>query len=44
MFDRMFDIGIVGGGTAGMTAAIYGQRAGKKVILFEGKALVVRSL
>ncbi len=38
MFDRMFDIGIVGGGTAGMTAAIYGQRAGKKVILFEGKA------
>ncbi len=26
----MYDIGIIGGGTAGMTAAIYGQRAGKK--------------
>ena len=25
----MYDIGIIGGGTAGMTAAIYGQRAGK---------------
>lgn len=32
----MYDIGIVGGGIAGMTAAIYGQRAGKKVILVEG--------
>ncbi|MDD2980093.1 MAG: thioredoxin-disulfide reductase [Hespellia sp.] len=31
----MYDIGIIGGGTAGMTAAIYGQRAGKKVIIFE---------
>ena len=26
----MYDIGIIGGGTAGMTAAIYGQRAGKR--------------
>lgn len=32
----MYDIGIVGGGTAGMTAAIYGQRAGKKTIIIEG--------
>lgn len=32
----MYDIGIIGGGIAGMTAAIYGTRAGKKVILFEG--------
>ncbi len=32
----MYDIGIVGGGIAGMTAAIYGLRAGKSVVLFEG--------
>ncbi len=32
----MYDIGIIGGGTAGMTAAIYGQRAGKRTVLFEG--------
>ena len=32
----MYDIVIVGGGTAGMTAAIYGLRAGKKVLLIEG--------
>lgn len=29
----MYDIGIIGGGTAGMTAAIYGQRAGKETII-----------
>ena len=34
----MYDIGIIGGGTAGMTAAIYGQRAGKKTIIIEGGA------
>lgn len=34
----MYDIVIVGGGTAGMTAAIYGLRAGKKVLLIEGTA------
>lgn len=34
----MYDIGIVGGGTAGLTAAIYGQRAGKRTIVFEGTA------
>ena len=33
---EIYDIGIIGGGTAGMTAAIYGQRAGKQTILFEG--------
>lgn len=32
----MYDIGIIGGGTAGMTAAIYGQRAGKQTIIIEG--------
>lgn len=32
----MYDIVIVGGGPAGMTAAIYGLRAGKKVMLIEG--------
>ena len=31
----MYDIGIIGGGTAGLTAAIYGQRAGKQTIVFE---------
>ena len=31
----MYDIGIIGGGTAGMTAAIYGQRAGKRTIIIE---------
>lgn len=33
----MYDIGIIGGGTAGMTAAIYGQRAGKRTIIIEGE-------
>lgn len=32
----MYDIVIVGGGPAGMTAAIYGLRAGKHVLLIEG--------
>ena len=34
--DKIYDIGIVGGGTAGMTAAIYGQRAGKRTVIIEG--------
>lgn len=34
----MFDIIIVGAGTAGMTAAIYGARAGKKVLILEEKS------
>ena len=29
----MYDIGIIGGGTAGMTAAIYGQRGEKEQLL-----------
>lgn len=35
----MYDSVIVGGGTAGMTAAIYLLRAGKKVLLLESTAL-----
>ncbi len=33
----MYDIIIVGAGTAGLSAAIYGVRAGKSVLLIEGK-------
>ena len=33
----MYDIVIVGAGTAGMSAAIYGVRSGKKVLLLEEK-------
>lgn len=32
----MYDIAIVGGGPAGLTAAIYALRAGKRTVLFEG--------
>ena len=32
----MYDIAIVGAGPAGLSAAIYGQRAGKKTAVFEG--------
>ena len=35
----MTDIIVVGGGTAGMTAAIYASRAGKKVLLIEKDSL-----
>ena len=34
-----YDIAIVGGGPAGMTAALYAARAGKRVVLFEGEML-----
>ncbi|MBQ3137855.1 MAG: thioredoxin-disulfide reductase [Clostridia bacterium] len=34
----MKDIIVIGGGPAGLTAAIYGARSGKSVLLFEGKA------
>ena len=34
----MYDIGIVGGGTAGLTAAVYGQRAGKQTAVFESQS------
>ena len=33
----MYDIIIIGAGTAGMSAAIYGLRAGKKVLMLEEK-------
>ena len=33
--EKQFDLVIVGGGTAGMTAAIYGARAGKRVLVLE---------
>ena len=33
--ESMVDIAVVGAGPAGMTAAIYGRRAGKSVVLFE---------
>ena len=34
----MYDIIIIGGGTAGLTAAIYGARSGKKCLLIEGNS------
>lgn len=34
----MYDILIVGGGTAGLTAAIYARRAGRSVLLLEGSS------
>ena len=33
----MYDIVIIGAGTAGMSAAIYGVGSGKKVLLLEEK-------
>lgn len=33
----MYDIIIVGAGTAGLTAAIYGRRAGKSVVVYESE-------
>lgn len=34
--DIMYDIVVVGAGTAGLSAAIYGVRAGKSVLVLEG--------
>mgnify|MGYP001072865955 FL=1 len=35
----MYDILIVGGGVAGLTAAIYARRAGRTVLVLEGVGL-----
>ncbi len=37
MSDKMYDLIIIGGGPAGLTAAIYTARMGKKTLLLEGK-------
>jgi thioredoxin reductase (NADPH) len=36
---RMYNIIVVGGGPAGITAGIYARRAGYKTVLFERSAL-----
>jgi thioredoxin reductase (NADPH) len=36
--DRTFDLAIVGGGPAGLTAALYAGRSKVRTVLFEGKA------
>jgi thioredoxin reductase (NADPH) len=36
--DRTFDIAIIGGGPAGLTAALYAGRSKVRTVLFEGKA------
>ncbi|MCX6768217.1 MAG: FAD-dependent oxidoreductase [Candidatus Micrarchaeota archaeon] len=36
---KVFDVAIVGGGPAGMSAAVYAARRGLAVVLFEGKLL-----
>jgi thioredoxin reductase len=35
----VFDVGIIGGGPAGMTAAVYAVRKGLSVVIFGGKLL-----
>jgi len=36
---ELYDIAIVGGGPAGLTAGIYGARAGKRVLIFERESV-----
>ena len=38
MKEKLYDIAIVGAGPAGMTAALYALRAGKKTLLLEGQS------
>ncbi len=40
----MYDIIIVGAGTAGLTAAIYGVRAGKSVLVLEARKFPVLNM
>ena len=35
---KKYDIAIIGAGPAGLSAAIYGTRAGRSVAVFEGKS------
>lgn len=37
--NERYDIAIVGGGPAGLTAGVYGARAGKRVLIFEREAI-----
>lgn len=39
MSDKIYDIAIIGGGPAGLTAAIYAQRAGHSTVVIEGAGL-----
>ena len=36
--DKIYDLAIIGAGPAGMTAGIYGKRAGLEIIMFENSA------
>lgn len=39
MTEQIYDIAIIGGGPAGLTAAIYGRRAGLKTIVFSSQSI-----
>lgn len=42
MADKIYDVVIVGAGTAGLSAAIYALRAGKSVLVLEEKCMEAR--